>query len=157
MTDDSEKLGPCLEFLLDVYDRFKKGLEYDFENDICPSYILNRDIKKKERTLILLCSIQIRRRPVIPLLSCHQSRRRLLLLLNHRSTKSVLLSLQSGRRLLLLLKFEKSLHYKVTSFGAPSTAQTVIPLYFCFQDGDIQFSKFFNSVSSGSDCRFLQL
>ena len=47
MTDDSEKLGPCLEFLLDVYDRFKKGLEHDFENAICPSYILNRDIKKK--------------------------------------------------------------------------------------------------------------
>ena len=47
LTDDSEKLGPCLEFLLDVYDRFKKGLEHDFENAICPSYILNRDIQRK--------------------------------------------------------------------------------------------------------------
>ena len=56
LTADHENIEPCLQFLYGVYLECKKGAIHDFENDNCPPYLQNLEMKRKRDSEITVQS-----------------------------------------------------------------------------------------------------
>ena len=56
LTTDHEIREPCLQFLYGVYLECKKGGIHDFENDNCPPYLQNLEMKRKRGSEITVQS-----------------------------------------------------------------------------------------------------